>query len=56
MHYSSSNFNEHFITGQKFALMEEKVVVSTVLRRFKVEAAHRPEDAILEVSLFIHIY
>jgi hypothetical protein len=31
--------------------MEEKVVVSTVLRSFKVEAAHRPEDAILEVTL-----
>jgi hypothetical protein len=29
--------------------MEEKVVVSTVLRSFRVEAAHRPEDAILEV-------
>jgi hypothetical protein len=31
--------------------MEEKVVVSTVLRSFRVEAAHRPEDAILEVYL-----
>jgi len=30
-------------------MLEEKVVVSSVLRRFKVEAAHKPEDAILEV-------
>jgi len=37
------------LLGQKFALMEEKAVVSTVLRNFKVEAAHKPEDAELLV-------
>ena len=36
--------------GQKFAQIEEKVVVSTVLRKFRVEAAHRPEDAELMVK------
>jgi hypothetical protein len=37
-------------TGQKFAQIEEKVVVSTVLRKFRVEAAHTPEDAALMVK------
>ncbi|KAF4525161.1 hypothetical protein B566_EDAN014752, partial [Ephemera danica] len=34
--------------GQKFALLEEKVVVSTVLRRFRVEAAQTLEDTKLQ--------
>lgn len=37
--------------GQKFAQIEEKVVVSTVLRNFRVEAAHKPEDAELMVKI-----
>ncbi|XP_059474801.1 uncharacterized protein LOC132196280 [Neocloeon triangulifer] len=39
--------------GQKFALMEEKVVISTVLRKFRVEAAHKPEDAELQMALVL---
>ena len=37
------------VAGQKFALLEEKVVVSTVLRRFRVEAAHSRDEADLQV-------
>jgi hypothetical protein len=35
--------------------MEEKVVVSTVLRQFRVEAAHTPDEAILEVIKIVEI-
>lgn len=30
------------IPGQKFALYEEKVIVATILRQFKVQALHSP--------------
>ncbi|CAB3362142.1 Hypothetical predicted protein [Cloeon dipterum] len=39
--------------GQKFALLEEKVVISTMLRKFRVEAAHKPEDAELQMALVL---
>ncbi|KAF4525165.1 hypothetical protein B566_EDAN014756 [Ephemera danica] len=39
--------------GQKFALLEEKVVVSTVLRRFRVEAAHSREEAKLQMGMVL---
>ncbi|KAF4522756.1 hypothetical protein B566_EDAN009301 [Ephemera danica] len=39
--------------GQKFALLEEKVVVSTVLRRFRVEAAQTLEDTKLQVAVVL---
>jgi cytochrome P450 len=41
---------QHECLGQKFAILEEKVLVSTVLRNFIIKAAHSPEEAILEVS------
>ncbi|XP_065342934.1 cytochrome P450 4C1-like [Cloeon dipterum] len=39
--------------GQKFAMMEEKIVVSTVLRHFVVEAAHSIEEAQMKVGLVL---
>lgn len=33
--------------GQKFAILEEKVILSSVLRKFKVEAIDRREDLTL---------
>lgn len=30
--------------GQKFALMEEKIVISTVLRQFRIETVDKLED------------
>ncbi|KAF4525167.1 hypothetical protein B566_EDAN014758 [Ephemera danica] len=41
------------VAGQKFALLEEKVVVSTVLRRFRVEAAHSRDEADLQINLVL---
>lgn len=31
-------------TGQKFAMMEEKVILASVLRRFHVRALDKPTD------------
>ncbi|KAF4526281.1 hypothetical protein B566_EDAN010991, partial [Ephemera danica] len=33
---------------QKFALLEERVILSTVLRRFRIEAAQSPSDIRLQ--------
>jgi cytochrome P450 len=45
-----------FVLGQKYALMEQKVVISTVLRRYRIEAAHSRNEAILQVSYKYHLY
>ncbi|XP_068081533.1 cytochrome P450 4C1 isoform X2 [Anabrus simplex] len=39
--------------GQKFALMEAKVVLSTVLRNFKLETLDRPEDVKVLMEIVI---
>ncbi|XP_015590054.1 cytochrome P450 4c3 [Cephus cinctus] len=39
--------------GQKFALLEEKVIISGVLRKFKIEAAERREEISLTGELVI---
>lgn len=39
--------------GQKFAILEEKAVISAVLRRFKVEAIDRREDLTLLGELIL---
>jgi cytochrome P450 len=39
--------------GQKFAMMEEKVLLANLLRNFKVEAAERREDIILLAQLIM---
>lgn len=33
-----------YIPGQKFAILEEKVILSNILRKFKVEAVEKMED------------
>lgn len=30
--------------GQKFALMEEKTVLSTIIRKYKIKSAEKPEN------------
>lgn len=39
--------------GQKFAILEEKAVISTVLRRFKIESVDRREDLTLLGELIL---
>ncbi|XP_063976066.1 cytochrome P450 4c3 isoform X3 [Diachasmimorpha longicaudata] len=39
--------------GQKFALLEEKVVISGVLRKFRIESAERREDISITAELVI---
>ncbi|XP_049540884.1 cytochrome P450 4c3-like [Anopheles darlingi] len=39
--------------GQKFAILEEKSVISAVLRRFRVEAVNRREDVLLLCDLVL---
>lgn len=39
--------------GQKFALMEEKVVLSYILREFRLESEHGLEDLKISFSLVI---
>jgi cytochrome P450 family 4 len=40
-------------SGQKFALLEEKVVISSVLRKYRVEAVDRREDLTLMGELIL---
>lgn len=48
-------FNFHFISGigQKFALLEEKSVISSVLRNYRIEAIDRREDLTLLGELIL---
>lgn len=39
--------------GQKFAILEEKAVISTVLRKYKIEAVDRREDLTLLGELIL---
>ncbi|XP_066993577.2 cytochrome P450 4C1 isoform X1 [Anabrus simplex] len=39
--------------GQRFALMEEKVVLSTVLRNFRLESLDKPEDITMLMELIL---
>lgn len=39
--------------GQKFAILEEKSVISAVLRKFKIEAIDRREDLTLLAELIL---
>lgn len=41
------------ITGQKFAFLEEKAVVSSVLRKFRLKSADKPEDINLVSELIM---
>ena len=39
--------------GQKFAILEEKAVLSTVLRKYKIESVDRREDLTLLGELIL---
>ncbi|CAB3362145.1 Hypothetical predicted protein [Cloeon dipterum] len=39
--------------GQKFALLEEKAAVSTIMRHFEVEAAHSIDEVKIELALVL---
>lgn len=39
--------------GQKFAILEEKMVISTVLRNFRVESVQKPEEVVLMAELIL---
>jgi len=39
--------------GQKFAMMEEKVMLATIFRNFNVEAAEKREDIALLAELIM---
>ena len=41
------------ITGQKFALMEEKVVLSTVLRNFHIGSLDKRDDLVVLGQLIL---
>jgi cytochrome P450 family 4 len=40
-------------SGQKFALLEEKAVISSLLRKYRVEAVDRREDLTLMGELIL---
>lgn len=41
------------VTGQKFAMMEEKIILASVLRHFHVRALDEPEDIVLLSELIL---
>jgi cytochrome P450 len=42
-----------FLTGQRFAMLEEKVVLSSVLRRLRLETLDKREDITLLQELIL---
>lgn len=51
--FYNQNVVPFFLIGQKFALMEQKVTLASVLRRFKVTALDKPEDVPLLCELIL---
>ncbi|KAB7505395.1 hypothetical protein Anas_02224 [Armadillidium nasatum] len=51
--FFSRNLTEDMIIGQKFALLEEKVVLSSFFRKFRVESLEKFEDLKLTGNLII---
>lgn len=43
-HFLHEGSNGVLSTGQKFAILEEKIVISTVLRQFRIETVDKLED------------
>lgn len=39
--------------GQRFAILEEKVIISTILQKFVLEPVTRPEDIIFTADLVL---
>lgn len=44
---------ESFIVGQKFAVLEEKSLISGILRKYKIKAIDKREDVILWHELIL---
>jgi cytochrome P450 len=42
-----------YSAGQKFALMEEKIILASVLRRFHVKALDKPSDVPIVTELIL---
>ena len=41
------------LAGQKFALMEEKVILSHLVRKFRIEALDKREDVVIMTELIL---
>lgn len=39
--------------GQRFALMEEKVLLASILRKFKIKALQKAEDMVPDMELIL---
>ncbi len=44
------DFTEYF-SGQRFAMMEEKVIVANIVRNFVIKSVKKPEDMVLTGQL-----
>ncbi len=58
--YGMKEIGHHFnmclkllVAGQKFALMEEKTVLSYILRNYKIHAVEKMEDLTLMIDLIL---
>lgn len=43
----------YIVSGQRFALLEEKVVLASILRKYKVRSAIKQEDVVLNAELIL---
>ena len=42
-----------YYTGQKFAMMEEKIILASVLRRFHIKSLDKPGDISILTELIL---
>ena len=47
------NQDLNFISGQKFAMMEEKVVMANLLRNFRIESVDKREDIVMMTEVIL---
>lgn len=46
-------FSNNYFSGQKFALLEEKVVIATILRKYKITSVEKPSEIKLLFELIL---
>lgn len=46
-------FLNFFVSGQRFAIMEEKIIISQILRKFKVKSLDKTEDITVLAELVL---